>query len=815
MRILRAGWILLICEGIDISERVWLIAMKEKKQSKTLFKIVIITLTAAVLCAIFSIIRTEVIMQDTKKEVIEPSELLDNTSSMGSMNTGWTVVYENGTSEEITLPCSIKTDAGGSIELRRNMSDVNLINAVIGFDNNRYGIIISADGKRLYQANTTELSDQIKYTGYRFVVIPREASEIEIKYTSSENGIYVLGEMEFGDIHDAKYGIIANEFITIISLILFVLLGLLFLGFLIYYLVKKEYKTRISCILGFLICAVLWRSADSSLPILAMIDQEVAGMVCYISLMILPIPMVLFVMHTIKVKSKLLEIMTIIGALNVIVQTVLSLTEIVELQDMLVVSHVLVYVDIAACIFMLRRNRLTYGENRENNLIEAGTICLSLCAINAILMYWTGSHENYKNSLVVGIIIFLLLLFAATIGTNIKRHREEEQKISEAKIYKSLAIHDQLTGLKNRRAFEQRLKEVEAGPQEANGAVLILMDINGLKATNDQYGHLAGDELIISTARLIENVYGKDGDCYRIGGDEFVVVMNEPKNSVNYYSAMLDKKIAAHNETSRFKLSIAAGYSCMVKSTGERLSTSEWKQEADVRMYKNKISMNTGDNRNLARDLQNIIDCIVTTLEARDGYTADHSARVSELSLFIGSRLGISSATLYNVEKAASLHDIGKVGIPDSILRKAGPLTDEEFRIVKRHSEIGADIISKAQGMYDISQIILHHHERYDGRGYPDGISGTDIPLESRIIAIADSIDAMTSKRVYRDSMSLDECRAEIERNIGTQFDPAIARIVLKNWDGISDIVMLHPKRLAQNDEANAVGTLESACGIC
>ena len=177
--------------------------------------------------------------------------------------------------------------------------------------------------------------------------------------------------------------------------------------------------------------------------------------------------------------------------------------------------------------------------------------------------------------------------------------------------------------------------------------------------------------------------------------------------------------------------------------------------------------------------------------------------------------MGISSATLYNVEKAASLHDIGKVGIPDSILRKAGPLTDEEFRIVKRHSEIGADIISKAQGMYDISQIILHHHERYDGRGYPDGISGTDIPLESRIIAIADSIDAMTSKRVYRDSMSLDECRAEIERNIGTQFDPAIARIVLKNWDGISDIVMLHPKRLAQNDEANAVGTLESACGIC
>lgn len=783
--------------------------MKEKKNSNTLLTIVIITLTAAALCAIFSIIRTEVIMQGTKKEVIEPSELLENTSSMERMNTGWRVVYEDGTSEDVTLPCSIKTVAGQSIELRRNMSDARLIDAVIGFDNNRYGIIISADGKRLYQANTTELSDQIKYTGYRFVVIPRETNEIEIKYTSSENGIYVLGEMEFGDIHDAKYEIIASELITIISLIFFILLGLLFLGFLIYYLAKKEYKTRFSCILVFLICTVLWRSADSNLPVLVKIDQEVAGMVCYLALMILPIPMILFVMHTIKGESRLLEVMTIIGALNVIVQTVLSLTGTVELQYMLVVSHILVYVDIATCIMTLRKNRLVYGGNRENNLIEAGVICLSLCAINAMLMYWTGSHENYKNSLVAGIIIFLILLFAATLSTNMKRRREEEQKISEAKIYKELATHDQLTGLKNRRAFEQKLRETEAEQQEANGAVLIMMDINGLKSTNDQYGHLAGDELIITTARLIESVYGNDGECYRIGGDEFVVVMNNPKNSVNYYSAMLNKKIAAHNETSRWKISIASGYSCMFKSTGERLSVSEWKQEADIKMYRNKVSMNTGDDRNLARDLQNIIDCIVTTLEARDEYTADHSARVSELSLFIGSRLGISSATLYNVEKAASLHDIGKVGIPDSILRKAGPLTDEEFGIVKRHSEIGADIISKAQGMYDISQIILHHHERYDGRGYPDGISGTDIPLESRIIAIADSIDAMTSKRVYRDSMSIDECKAEIERNIGTQFDPAIARIVLKNWSGIADIVMLHPKRLLQEDDANGGGNID------
>ena len=772
--------------------------MENKKNLNTITKILVVSIIAAVLFAVFCITRTEVTIQNIKHEVVDPDALMDSTSSMTDINDGWTVIYEDGTTEDITLPCSVTAGEGESITITRDMSGVRLVNSVIAFNNNRYGVAVFADNEPLYQSNTTSLSGQIKYTGYRLVVIPYDIDEVEIVYSASENGIYELEEIQVGTLQDAKYEIIENNLFTIILLIILLVLGITFLGFLLYYLFKKEYKTRIGCILAFLICAILWGVADSSIPSLTRIDQEVAGVVCYTALMLLPIPMTLFVWHATEMKNKVLELLIILNCINVLAQLTLSLTGAVGLHKMFIVSHAFSFVDMVVCIIMLRKHRKASKKNRENLLTEIGIIAISVSAVLAMVMYWAISPDNYRNSLLIGIIVFLMLLFASVVDKNIKRRKAEELQMSEAKIYEELSMHDQLTGLKNRRAFEQQMSEIEANVEATKDAVLIMMDINGLKITNDQYGHSAGDELILSAAKTIGSVYANDGNCYRIGGDEFVVVMINPKNSVNFYDKQLLEKIEKHNENSTWKLSIARGDSHLVNSAGIRLSISDWKQEADIKMYRNKVSMNTGNNRNLAKDLQSIIDCIVMTLEARDVYTADHSVRVSELSVFIGTKLGVSGATLDNIGRAASLHDIGKVGIPDSILRKAGPLTPEEFEIISRHSAIGADIISKAKGMYDISQIVLHHHERYDGKGYPDGISGTDIPLESRIITIADSIDAMTSKRIYRDSMSLDECRAEIERNIGTQFDPAIAQIVLRNWSGISDIVLLHPKRLMQ-----------------
>lgn len=180
-----------------------------------------------------------------------------------------------------------------------------------------------------------------------------------------------------------------------------------------------------------------------------------------------------------------------------------------------------------------------------------------------------------------------------------------------------------------------------------------------------------------------------------------------------------------------------------------------------------------------------LIASIVAALEAKDHFTADHSLRVSDMAERTCNQLGLSSEQTETIHMAAHVHDIGKIGIPDAILEKPGPLDDDEWFKIRQHPQIGAVILNKSTGLSEIAAIVLRHHERWDGKGYPDGISGSDIPLGSRIIAICDSIDAMTSERPYRKILSHEACKEEIRRNSGVMYDPVIAEIVLREWDKI------------------------------
>lgn len=184
-------------------------------------------------------------------------------------------------------------------------------------------------------------------------------------------------------------------------------------------------------------------------------------------------------------------------------------------------------------------------------------------------------------------------------------------------------------------------------------------------------------------------------------------------------------------------------------------------------------------------DYHEIIECITGALDAKDKYTANHSWRVSELAKKICEIIGLSNSDTNEIHIAAHLHDIGKIGIPDSILNKEGPLTPYEWEMIKKHPRIGYEILNKSNRMKQISGIVLHHHERYDGRGYPDGITGNDIPLGSRIIAICDSIDAMTTQRSYRPILTPDECYIEIDKNLGLMYDPFIGKYILEHWEEV------------------------------
>lgn len=178
-----------------------------------------------------------------------------------------------------------------------------------------------------------------------------------------------------------------------------------------------------------------------------------------------------------------------------------------------------------------------------------------------------------------------------------------------------------------------------------------------------------------------------------------------------------------------------------------------------------------------------IIDCLVGAIEAKDVYTNGHSQRVADMSVELGKKLNISKDKLEKLHMAAHLHDVGKIGIPDYILNKNGRLSNEEWILIKKHPSIGYDILCRSEKLKDIGKIVLCHHERWDGRGYPNCLKEREIPIESRVIAVCDTIDAMTSKRPYRKPISWEICRQEIENNKWKQFDPMIVEVISDLWD--------------------------------
>ena len=350
-----------------------------------------------------------------------------------------------------------------------------------------------------------------------------------------------------------------------------------------------------------------------------------------------------------------------------------------------------------------------------------------------------------------------------------------EYKLREEEI-RYLSYHDQLTGLYNRRFYEEELKRLDTS---RNYPMSIIMgDVNGLKIINDSIGHAKGDELLNKVAQAIKKGCRADDVIARIGGDEFVVLLCktnavETERIINRINTLLSKE-----KVSDLDISVSFGYD--VKNC-EQEKIQEIFRTAEDRMYQYK-QLNSESMR------RNTIDLIMNALYEKNHREMLHSKRVGALCEEIALKMNFDKETVYNVKIAGLMHDIGKIGIDDKTLNKPGKLNADEWIEMKKHPETGKRILSSANEFAEISDYIFEHQEKWDGTGYPRGLKGEEILLQARIIAVADSYDAMTSHRSYGKTLSEEEAINEIKRCSGTQFDPAIAKtfvekVLGKAWD--------------------------------
>jgi diguanylate cyclase (GGDEF)-like protein/putative nucleotidyltransferase with HDIG domain len=354
-----------------------------------------------------------------------------------------------------------------------------------------------------------------------------------------------------------------------------------------------------------------------------------------------------------------------------------------------------------------------------------------------------------------------------------------------------LALTDPLTGLGNHRHFQERLqRELGTAQEEGLPLTLCFIDVDDFKKINDRFGHPVGDRVLSQIAGRLR----QGGESFRLGGDEFAILL--PKHDEAAALA------AAHSIVNRISsldlgeveaLTVSAGVATFPDHGGER---DELIRLADNALYwakehgKNRVRISRADVVELS-DLKRLAigrdraarfraaASLARAVDTRDAYTGSHSQRVAQLAGRIAEQMGLSAEQIELTRLAASLHDLGKLAVPEEILRKPASLSEPERVVLERHPQIGFRML-ESLGVDPVAEWVLHHHERWDGTGYPNRLTGESIPLGARIIFVADAFDAMTSDRVYRRSLDHADAVAELERCSGTQFDPAIVQVFVE-----------------------------------
>jgi diguanylate cyclase (GGDEF)-like protein len=384
----------------------------------------------------------------------------------------------------------------------------------------------------------------------------------------------------------------------------------------------------------------------------------------------------------------------------------------------------------------------------------------------------------------------------ALLGELIAKAEHAAAEILANQALREQAVTDALTGLGNRRRLSDDLAAALQRATASRPALLLLFDLDGFKAYNDTFGHLAGDQLLTRLGGKLAEAVADRGAAYRLGGDEFCALLDLEDEQLEDLIARTASALTEKGEQFCIRASLGA-----VLLPHEADSPDHALQLADERMYAHKRGRAAGP-REQARDL------LLRTMQAKMPQLDEHSSEVADLAVRVARALGLTGEALDEIARAAELHDVGKVGIPDAILNKPGPLDASEWEFMHQHTILGERILNAAPALRPVARLVRSSHERWDGTGYPDRLAGERIPLGARIVAVCDAYEAMTADRAYRKRLSPEAARGELRANAGTQFDPAVVDAFLATTDPHRAAPADNPTRTSIDAAATHIRTL-------
>jgi len=447
-------------------------------------------------------------------------------------------------------------------------------------------------------------------------------------------------------------------------------------------------------------------------------------------------------------------------------------------------------------LFIIITTAIQSGMNQ--GLIIAFTSSIIVLAID--LIYAQGLMENiyFEKDLILAAVF---ILTAWPLGFYVKTERNHIEKLQ------NLANEDGLTGVYNHRFFHEALREKLISYKKENRPIsLIFIDIDHFKHYNDLYGHQKGDQVLKIIGSLLKEIIVENGIAARYGGEEFAIILPDTleqdaiKIAENIRYRIQETYFEGEENQPKGKITASMGVSTfpdkaeneveLIKCADDALYRAKFFNKNRVETYHSILDELKKEIEHKDIDLVTSIKTLISVINAKDRYTYGHVERVVFYSRLLAEKLGLSEEDKKKLVYGAYMHDIGKINIGEEVLNKKMPLNNEEWEVLKQHPANGVEIINPVKSLSYIAPLILHHHERYDGKGYPDNLKGENIPYLARILTVVDSFDAMTSNRPYSKIKSHSEAIEELKKCRGSQFDSDIAdafiEVIEENKDNIT-----------------------------